>query len=105
EIQTPEFGCGLEGVVQTRADDLFGLINGVDDTVWTPAADAKIPARYSVDDLGGKAACRAELMRQCGFDPRQAGPLFGMICRLTEQKGVDLVIANASFFTGRDCRF
>jgi starch synthase len=105
EIQTPEFGCGLEGVVQTRADDLFGLINGVDDSVWNPAIDSRIPARFSVDSLEGKAACRAELLKQCGFEPRYTGPIFSMICRLTEQKGVDLVLANADFFTDRDCRF
>ena len=54
EIQTPEFGCGLEGVVQTRVDDLFGLINGVDTSVWNPATDAMIPARYSAANLAGK---------------------------------------------------
>lgn len=104
EIQTPEFGCGLEGVVQTRADDLFGLVNGVDDAVWNPATDALIPARYSAADVGGKKTCRAELLRTCGFAADFAGPVFGMICRLTEQKGVDLLIANAAFFTGRECR-
>jgi len=104
EIQTPEFGCGLEGVVQTRVDDLSGLINGVDDAVWNPATDALIPARYSAANLGGKRACRSELLRQCGFDPLFAGPIFGMICRLAEQKGVDLVLANSDFFTGRECR-
>ena len=69
EIQTPEFGCGLEGVVQTRIDDLSGLINGVDTSVWNPATDKLLPARYSASDLSGKKACRAELLRQCGFDP------------------------------------
>ena len=95
EIQTPEFGCGMEGVVQTRADDLSGLINGVDDAVWNPETDARIPARYSAANLGGKQVCRAELLRQCGFDPLFKGPIFGMICRLAEQKGVDLVLENS----------
>jgi len=104
EIQTPEFGCGLEGVVQTRADDLSGLINGVDDAVWNPATDTSIPARYSAASMAGKRACRAELLRHCGFEAQFAGPVFGMICRLTEQKGVDLVLANAGFFTRRECR-
>ena len=104
EIQTPEFGCGMEGVVQTRADDIAGLINGVDDAVWNPDTDARIPARYSVASMAGKAACRAELLKHCGFDPLFTGPFFGMICRLTEQKGVDLVLDNSKFFTGRDCR-
>ncbi len=104
EIQTPEFGCGLEGVVQMRVDDLFGLINGVDTAVWSPATDAMIPAHYSAANLSGKAECRRALLKQSGFDPLYAGPVFGMVCRLTEQKGVDLVLANSGFFTGRECR-
>jgi len=104
EIQTPEFGCGLEGVVQTRADDLSGLINGVDDAIWNPATDELISARYSSKNMAGKRACRTELLQQCGFDPLFAGPVFGMICRLTEQKGVDLVLENADFFASRECR-
>jgi len=104
EIQTPEFGCGLEGVVQTRAEDLSGLINGVDDAIWNPSTDSLIPARYTASNLAGKQACRSEILRQCGFDPLFKGPIFGMICRLTEQKGVDLVLANADFFLGRECR-
>lgn len=105
EIQTPEFGCGLEGVVQTRMEDIVGLINGVDTTVWNPAIDAVIPARYTAKDLAGKRACRTELLKRCGFDPAFAGPVFGMICRLTEQKGIDLVLANAEFFLTKNCRF
>jgi starch synthase len=104
EIQTPEFGCGLEGVVQTRAEDLSGLLNGVDDAVWNPATDRVIPARYSAADLGGKRACRAALLGHCGFDPGFAGPIFGVICRLTEQKGVELVLANSDFFIEGNCR-
>jgi starch synthase len=104
EIQTPEFGCGLEGVVQTRAEDLSGLLNGVDDAVWNPATDRMIPARYSAANMAGKRACRAALLKQCGFEAAFAGPIFGMICRLTEQKGVELVLANADFFVEGNCR-
>jgi starch synthase len=104
EIQTPEFGCGLEGVIQNRADDLTGLINGVDTAVWNPASDTLIPARYSAANLAGKRDCRNELLRHCGFDAAFSGPIFGMVCRLVEQKGIDLVLANADFFLGRDCR-
>jgi starch synthase len=104
EIQTPEFGCGLEGVIQTRAEDLAGLLNGVDDAVWNPSTDPMIPARFSAENLAGKRACRAALLAQCGFDPAFAGPVFGMICRLTEQKGVELVIANSEFFVEANCR-
>ena len=94
EIQTPEFGCGLDGVVQTRADDLVGMINGIDTAVWNPAVDPVIPSHFTADDLAGKTRCRAELLRQSGFDPKFSGPIFGMVCRLTEQKGVQLLLAN-----------
>ncbi len=104
EIQTPEFGCGLEGVIQTRVDDLSGLLNGVDTAVWNPATDSLIPARYSAADLSGKLKCRTALLEQCGLEPTYAGPLFGVICRLTEQKGIDLLLANSDFFKDRDCR-
>ncbi len=104
EIQTPEFGCGLEGVVQTRADDLVGLLNGVDTQVWNPASDSLLPMRYSAGNMAGKAACRAELLKRCGFEPEFSGPVFGMVARLTEQKGVDLVLANQDFFLKEDCR-
>jgi starch synthase len=105
EIQTPEFGCGLDGVAQTRAEDIVGLLNGVDTSIWNPTVDALLPARYSRADLSGKAACRAELMKRCGFSADFKGPVFGMICRFAEQKGVDLVLANRDFFLTRECRF
>lgn len=104
EIQTPEFGCGLDGVVQTRAEDIVGLLNGVDTAVWNPASDALLPATYSADDLQGKKVCRKELLKRNGLDPHFSGPIFGMICRLTEQKGVDLLLANQDFFLTNECR-
>jgi starch synthase len=104
EIQTPEFGCGLEGVIQTRVEDLSGLLNGVDTAIWNPATDSLIPARYSAANLSGKRDCRRGLLVQSGLDPAYAGPVFTMICRLTEQKGVDLVLANSDFFREGDCR-
>lgn len=105
EIQTPEFGCGLDGVVQTRVDDLLGLLNGVDTAIWNPASDAMLPARYSQTNMTGKQLCRAELRERAGFPADAPGPVFGMICRLTEQKGVDLVLANRDFFLSQDCQF
>ncbi|HKB91378.1 MAG TPA: glycogen synthase GlgA [Opitutaceae bacterium] len=104
EIQTPEFGCGLDGVVATRAADLCGLINGIDTRVWNPAVDKFIPANYSVNDLSGKAVCRAHLLKHFGFTEKFKGPVYGMVCRLTEQKGLDLVLANKSFFVEENCR-
>jgi glycogen/starch synthases, ADP-glucose type len=104
EIQTPEFGCGLEGVVQTRVDDLVGLLNGVDTQVWNPVSDSLLPMRYSAGNLAGKATCRVELLKRCGMDADFAGPVFGIVARLTEQKGIDLVLANQDFFLKEDCR-
>lgn len=104
EIQTPEFGCGLDGVAQTRADDIVGLLNGVDAAIWNPATDALLPARYSCANLSGKAVCRAELLKRCGFTPNFQGPVFGIVARFTEQKGMNLVLANRDFFLGQDCR-
>jgi starch synthase len=105
EIQTPEFGCGLDGVVATRADDIAGLINGLDTAIWNPVSDEHLPARYSVGNLAGKALCRAELLKKLKLDPAPAHvPVFGMVCRLTEQKGVQLVLANSEFFLRHDCR-
>lgn len=104
EIQTPEFGCGLDGVAQTRAEDIVGLLNGVDTAIWNPAIDALLPARYSRADMAGKKICRTELMKRCGFSANYGGPVFGMICRFAEQKGVDLVLANRDFFLQNECR-
>ena len=104
EIQTPEFGCGLEGVMATRADDLSGLLNGIDPAIWNPTTDPLIPARYGVDNLAGKAACRGELIRQHKLKKDLTGPVFGMVCRLTEQKGLDLLLANIDFFAENLCR-
>lgn len=104
EIQTPEYGCGLDGVAQTRADDLVGLLNGVDISIWNPSLDALLPARYSAANMAGKGACRAALLRASGFDAGFKGPIFGMVCRLTEQKGIDFVLANRDFFAAHECR-
>lgn len=104
EIQTPEFGCGLEGVVGTRAADLVGLLNGIDNSVWNPGTDLLLPARYSAADVTGKAKCRRALLKKCGFDPESPAPIYGMICRLTEQKGIDLLLGASGFFAKEDCR-
>ena len=93
EIQSSEaFGYGLEGVLQARSQDLFGIINGIDYSIWNPEVDTHIPHRYSASDLAGKAANKAELMRRCGLQgDDQEAPLIGMISRLADQKGFDLV--------------
>lgn len=104
EIQTPEFGYGMDGVVRSRADSLRGILNGVDEDVWNPETDTLLPRRYSVLDLAGKAACRAELLRRSRFDPAFDGPIFGFASRLTQQKGTHLLISNLRFFAERNVR-
>jgi starch synthase len=91
EIQTPEFGYGLEGVLQQRQRELFGVINGVDYAQWSPARDPHLAARYDSEDLTEKRTCKRALQKACGL-PVKAAPLIGMITRLTSQKGVDLVL-------------
>jgi starch synthase len=91
EIQTPEFGFGLEGVLQERRRKLFGVVNGVDYAQWSPARDPHLAARYDADQIEGKRICKRALQNACGL-PVKAAPLIGMITRLTSQKGVDLVL-------------
>jgi starch synthase len=98
EIQTPEFGCGLEGVVATRAEDLAGIANGIDTAVWNTATDKILPARYNASNLAGKRTCRIELLRRAASEPGFDGTVFGMVCRFAEQKGIDLLLENRAFF-------
>jgi starch synthase len=104
EIQTPEFGCGLDGVVQTRAEDIKGLLNGIDTAVWNPAVDALLPARYSCRQHGRQGRLPDRPAQVAGFDVKFTGPIYGMVCRLAEQKGIDLLLANAEFLPAQNCR-
>lgn len=96
EIQTSEFGCGLDGVLRRRAADLVGILNGIDVETWNPATDPHLAARYSASDLSGKVACKAALAREAGWPEDSPWPIAGMITRLTEQKGFDLLEATAA---------
>jgi len=91
EIQTEEFGHGLEGVLAERAPELHGVVNGIDYAVWDPETDPLIPARYAAGDLSGKAVCKRELRRAQGLPEREGTPLIGMISRLAAQKGFDIL--------------
>ena len=91
EIQTEEYGCGLEGVLTQRRDVLSGVVNGVDYNVWNPEVDELIPANYSADDLSGKATCKSALQMAQGLPVRENVPLIGLISRLVDQKGFDLL--------------
>ncbi|NPC54335.1 glycogen synthase GlgA [Caenimonas soli] len=92
EIQTDEFGVGLQGVLQARADRLTGILNGIDTRLWDPAKDPLIPHRYSAADLAGKALNKAALQKRCGLSVDRDAMLFGIVSRLTSQKGIDLVL-------------
>jgi starch synthase len=100
EIQTPDYGYGLDGVVRDRAADLVGILNGVDYSVWDPARDPLIPARYTRDDLAGKAKCKAHLQRVRGLAADPDAALLGLISRLVDQKGLDLVASVAETLLG-----
>ena len=103
EIQTQEFGAGLDGVLQARADRLSGILNGVDYSVWDPSQDPYIAQNYSHNNLDGKWVCRNALREEVGL-PDIKGPLIGMISRLAEQKGFELVLESLKKIVKLGCQ-
>jgi starch synthase len=96
EIQTPEYGYGLEGVVRSRSDRLVGILNGVDYSEWDPAKDKFIAARYSAKDLDGKQVCKQDLLELFGLSQEHLGrPVIGIVSRFADQKGFDLIAEKA----------
>ena len=96
EIQTPEFGCRLDGYLRERRKKLHGILNGVDYAEWSPEVDPYLPRRYGVEDFSGKAACKRELLRTFGLYRHrevERWPLFGIVSRLAYQKGIDLAVS------------
>ena len=91
EIQTPEYGEGLDGILRRRSNVLSGILNGIDTDAWNPATDPMIHANYSAADMSGKKACKAALQEELGLEVRDDRPLMVMVTRLTRQKGMDLV--------------
>jgi starch synthase len=91
EILTPEFGCGLEGLLLKRAADLTGILNGVDYAQWNPATDPWLSTTYSADDLKGKKTCKAALLKKFQIKDSLKRPLIGIVSRMTDQKGFDLL--------------
>ncbi len=94
EIATPEFGCGLDGVIRGRASDVSGILNGVDGAVWNPQTDTGLAHRYSRADVGGKAECKRQLQTELGLDVSAKAAVFAVVSRLSSQKGLDLVLAS-----------
>ncbi|HTY77103.1 MAG TPA: glycogen synthase GlgA [Candidatus Bathyarchaeia archaeon] len=103
EIRTPELGNGLDGVLEERAADLHGVVNGIDYELWNPAKDPALPRPYSADEPEGKAACRETLRRELGLEDAP-GPIVAMVARLVEQKGLDLVLAGLSSMLDAGCQ-
>ncbi len=102
EIQTPEFGFGLEGVLRKRSRDLFGILNGVDYSSWDPASDPLIPAGFSLNKMEGKQICKKALLKEFGLTEDMSRPVIGCVSRLIEQKGFDLLSAVEEDLAGMD---
>jgi starch synthase len=105
ETQTREFGFGLEGVLRKRSKDYRGILNGLDTAVWDPSSDKSIAAAFSPADISGKAKCKAALQRASGLAEDPDAPLFAMVTRLAEQKGLDLVSEAADKLLGGRAQF
>ncbi|MBI3247509.1 MAG: glycogen synthase GlgA [Deltaproteobacteria bacterium] len=105
EICTPEFGSGLDGVLRSRRDALTGILNGADYSVWSPEHDPLIPTHYDETDLAGKMVCKRALLQTCHLPEDVDTPLIGMISRLVDQKGFDLVAAALERLLAMDVRF
>lgn len=99
EIQTDEFGMGLQGLLRARSVDLFGVLNGVDYSEWDPRTDELIPARYGPEELSGKDVCKATLQQELGLPVDSHTPLAGAIARLVPQKGFDLITSGLDAIT------
>lgn len=101
EIQTPYYGCGLQGVLTERNNRLFGIVNGVDYRTWNTSTDPHLPAHYDIDNLEpGKLRCKAALQTELGLPAEPRRPLLGVVARLVEQKGVDLICEAAPDLLG-----
>jgi starch synthase len=92
EVMTAEYGCGFDGLLQSRREDFRGIINGIEDDIWDPAADRLLPQCYSRQDISGKRVCKAELQREVGLDLSPDVPLIGFSSRLTHQKMADVLV-------------
>jgi len=96
EIQTPRYGCGLEGVIRHRGDRIVGILNGVDYSVWDPKVDTKIAAKFTARSLAGKQACKKDLLQSMGLPAEDLRrPVIGIVSRFTDQKGFDLLAETA----------
>jgi len=103
ETQTPEFGYGLDGLLRSRRDDFAGILNGVDTKIWNPQTDSALPGNYSIVDVEeGKRACKRQLQLEFGLPQREDVPLLAVVSRLTDQKGLDLIMQGSEALLSRD---
>jgi starch synthase len=108
EIQTPEFGCGFDGILRERSEDLVGILNGIDAHEWDPAHDRFLPQPFDADNLAGKRAAKAAILARYGLRvdaPALERPLIGMVSRMVDQKGFDLLLALADVLPSLDAAF
>jgi len=103
EIQTPEYGHGLDGVLRKRSSDLYGIVNGIDYDAWDPAKDPTLPKNYSAKRLTGKQTCKEALRKQLKL-PRTTAPVLGMVTRLSDQKGLDILMAALPRILAMNCQ-
>ncbi|MEK6742711.1 MAG: glycogen synthase GlgA [Nitrospirota bacterium] len=103
EIQTPEYGHGLDGVLRRRTSDLYGIVNGLNYDEWDPAKDPALPKTYSISRPSGKQACKESLRKQLKL-PRVPGPVLGMVTRLSDQKGLDILMDALPRILARNCQ-
>jgi starch synthase len=104
EIQTYEYGYGMDDILKRKRNVLYGILNGIDYRIWNPAEDEHLEASYSADGLEGKTACKRVLLAENGF-PDDGLPLVGMISRLVDHKGFDILVEGIDGILGRDCRY
>jgi starch synthase len=105
EILTAEFGCGMEGVLQSRGADFSGILNGIDPTLWDPAIDTNLAQTYKASDIAGKRACKLALQREVGLAEDPDIPLIGFVSRLTHQKMADIVLDMLPWLAEQDAHF
>jgi starch synthase len=105
EILTPDFGCGMEGVLQDRGDDFVGILNGIDDVLWDPSTDAALPRPYRESDISGKRTCKTALQQEFGLPVEAETPLIGFVSRITHQKMADVILDALPWMTAQRAQF
>ena len=105
EILTPEFGCGMEGVLQDRGDDFVGILNGIDETLWNPSTDPMLPRPYRDSDISGKRTCKAVLQQEFGLPVEPEIPLIGFVSRITHQKMADVILETLPWMAEQKTQF